>query len=76
MRSCSIYISALTVATVVPLFSASLQPFFGFEFLVLDARTDRGSFTYGGPTNGRVAYIWEYCNRLREWWKWWRWRER
>jgi|GEM_PF-5519667 len=48
MRSCSIYISALTLATVVPLFSGSFQSFFGFEFLVLDARTDRGSFTYEG----------------------------
>jgi hypothetical protein len=35
----------------------SFQSFFGFEFLVLDARTDRGSFTYGGPTNGGESQI-------------------
>ena len=49
MRSCSNYILALIVAAVVALFSGSFQSFFGFEFLVLDARTDRGSSTFGGP---------------------------
>jgi hypothetical protein len=57
MRSCSNYISALTVAAVVALLVGSLQSIFGFEFLFLDARTDRGSFSYGGPTNGGESHI-------------------
>jgi hypothetical protein len=51
---CSSYLSALTIVT---LFSGSFQSFFGFEFHVLDARTDRGSFSYGGPTNGGESHI-------------------
>ncbi|MGH9976241.1 MAG: hypothetical protein ACRD8Z_10465 [Nitrososphaeraceae archaeon] len=42
----------MTVATVVTPLMGSFQSIFGFEFLVLDGRTDRSSFTNGGPRNG------------------------
>jgi hypothetical protein len=57
MRSCSNYILALTVAAAVALFSGSFQSYFGFEVPVLDARTDRGSFTYRGPINCGKSHI-------------------
>ena len=33
----------------------SFQSIFGFEFLVRDGRTDRSSFTNGGPRNGGMS---------------------
>lgn len=57
MRSCSNCISVLTVAVIAALLVGSFQSIFGFEFLVLDARTDRGSFTFGGPRNGGESHL-------------------
>jgi hypothetical protein len=47
--------TVLTVATVVTPLMGSFQSIFGFEFLVLDGRTDRSSFTNGGPRNGGMS---------------------
>ena len=57
MRSCSNYISASILAAVVALFSEFFSLFFGFEFLLLDARPHIGSCSYGVPTNGEVLDI-------------------
>jgi hypothetical protein len=47
--------TVLTVATVVTPLMGSFQSIFSFEFLVRDGRTDRSSFTNGGPRNGGMS---------------------
>lgn len=42
---------------VAALLVGSFQSIFGFETLVLDARTNRSSFTYRGPRNGGESHI-------------------